>query len=257
MHTVASELTAKGFGPQLLGGGVSFYGGRASRLLDLWLQARSLLAVRPLRRPEARQRDRAGAQGEAREGAADRARPDALARAVRRPDLARRTGCTRRLSTLLHWFAARRFTGLWIMPDEAIYAERAIALYRRRDAPAPARAAAPATACSTRRRRTAALDRHVRRPATRALKPLQALVDVARGGAGVLRLSPLMPDVYALVAAALALASPLLLYSGFVMTEVLFYPLSALALRRDRARRRDGDAARPGARLRGDRRWRC
>ncbi len=40
----------------------------------------------------------------------------------------------------------------------------------------------------------------------------------------------LMPAPYALVAAALAVASPLLLYSGLVMTEALFYPLSALAL---------------------------
>ncbi len=38
----------------------------------------------------------------------------------------------------------------------------------------------------------------------------------------------LMPTRYALVAAALALASPLVLYSGMVMTEALFYPLAAL-----------------------------
>jgi hypothetical protein len=35
---------------------------------------------------------------------------------------------------------------------------------------------------------------------------------------------------YAFVAAALTVASPLLLYSGFVMTEVVFYPVTALAL---------------------------
>ena len=35
---------------------------------------------------------------------------------------------------------------------------------------------------------------------------------------------------YALVAGALALASPLTLYSGFLMTEVLIYPLGAFAL---------------------------
>jgi hypothetical protein len=35
---------------------------------------------------------------------------------------------------------------------------------------------------------------------------------------------------YALIAAALTLASPLLLYSGLVMTEVLYYPLAALTL---------------------------
>ena len=40
----------------------------------------------------------------------------------------------------------------------------------------------------------------------------------------------LMRPGYALLAGALALASPLLLYSGLVMTEVLFYPLAAFAL---------------------------
>ena len=40
----------------------------------------------------------------------------------------------------------------------------------------------------------------------------------------------LMPNTWALVAAALTAAPPLLLYSGFVMTEVLFYPLAALTL---------------------------
>ena len=35
---------------------------------------------------------------------------------------------------------------------------------------------------------------------------------------------------YALLAAALALASPLTLYSGLIMTEVLIYPLGAFAL---------------------------
>jgi hypothetical protein len=39
-----------------------------------------------------------------------------------------------------------------------------------------------------------------------------------------------MPDRYALLAAALTVASPLLLYSGFIMTEVAYYPLSALAV---------------------------
>jgi hypothetical protein len=39
-----------------------------------------------------------------------------------------------------------------------------------------------------------------------------------------------MPTGYALLAATLTVCSPLLLYSGLVMTEVLFYPLSTLAL---------------------------
>jgi hypothetical protein len=39
-----------------------------------------------------------------------------------------------------------------------------------------------------------------------------------------------VPNGYALVAAGLTLASPLLLYSGLVMTEVLFYPVATCAL---------------------------
>src|SRR5207248_2508992 len=51
----------------------------------LWLQARSVLAVRPHgERPGARQRGGARAEGEARARAADRARPLALARSLRR-----------------------------------------------------------------------------------------------------------------------------------------------------------------------------
>src|SRR5207302_1965743 len=68
---------------------VQVRGRRAPRLLDLRLQARRLLAVRPDRRPEARQRDRARAEGEAGAGAARRAGPDAVARAVRRAGLVR------------------------------------------------------------------------------------------------------------------------------------------------------------------------
>ena len=63
--------------------------GQASRLLDLWVQARRVLAVRPDRGgPEARQRRGAGAEGEAGEGAPDRAGPDALVRRFRRAALA-------------------------------------------------------------------------------------------------------------------------------------------------------------------------
>jgi hypothetical protein len=40
----------------------------------------------------------------------------------------------------------------------------------------------------------------------------------------------LMPPTYALLAAVLTVASPLLLYSGLVMTEVLFYPVAAVTM---------------------------
>jgi len=62
------------------------------------------------------------------------------------------------------------------------------------------------------------------------LKPFQALVMSLAAVPVFFYGRRLMPPGYALVAAALTLASPLLLYSGFVMTEVLFYPLAALTL---------------------------
>ena len=57
VHAVAQELTDQGFGAQLLAAPFLFDGGAAPRLLDLRLQARRVLAVRPDRQgPEARQR---------------------------------------------------------------------------------------------------------------------------------------------------------------------------------------------------------
>ena len=38
-------------------------------------------------------------------------------------------------STILHWLAARRFGGLWILPDEGIYATRATDLWRHGSLP--------------------------------------------------------------------------------------------------------------------------
>ena len=63
-----------------------------------------------------------------------------------------------------------------------------------------------------------------------SLKVLQAFVHVARGGTGLLLRPAADGRGYALLAAALALASPLILYSGIVMTEALIYPVGALAL---------------------------
>ena len=88
VHLVASELAAHGFGEQLLAAAFKFSGGGAPGLLHLRLQAGRVLAVRPEgRRQGARQLRGARAEGEAREGAADRAGPDALAGPVRRADL--------------------------------------------------------------------------------------------------------------------------------------------------------------------------
>ena len=133
------------------------------------------------------------------------------------------------VSTILQWFAARRIVGLWIMPDEAIYGERALGFWRTghlsvvRGAGAgysvlyPVLAGAPLS---------------IGTPATgyALLKVVQALVVSLTAVPVFLYARRAMPGRWALVAAALSLASPTLLYAGFVMTEVLFYPLAAWAL---------------------------
>ena len=133
------------------------------------------------------------------------------------------------VSTVLHWLAGRRISGLWIMPDEAIYGERALELWRHGQLPILRGEGAgygllyPALA---------GLPLSVGNLATgySSLKLLQALtmslvaVPIFYYGRRYMR------PGYALVAGALAAASPLLLYSGFLMTEVLIYPLGAFAL---------------------------
>jgi hypothetical protein len=133
------------------------------------------------------------------------------------------------LSTLLHWLAGRRIHGLWIVPDEPIYASRALAAWHHgplgllhgHDAGYsvlyPIVAGIPLSVGST-------------VTGYASLKLLQALV-VSLAAVPVFAYGRrLMPPPYALVAATLTVASPLLLYSGLVMTEVLFYPLAALTL---------------------------
>jgi hypothetical protein len=133
------------------------------------------------------------------------------------------------VSTVLHWLAGRRLHGLWIVPDEAIYGSRALAVWRNgpfgllhgHDAGYsllyPLVAGIPLSFGST-------------ITGYHSLKLLQALV-VSLAAVPVFAYGRrLMTAPYALVAALLTLASPLLLYSGLVMTEVLFYPLAALAL---------------------------
>lgn len=133
------------------------------------------------------------------------------------------------LSTGLHWFAGHRFHGLWIMPDEAIYAGRALTIWQHGPGPLlrgggagysllyPLAAGVPLSIGTI----TTGLA---------ALKPVQAVLMSLVAVPIVLYGRRIMPPLYALIAAALALASPLLLYSGLVMTEVLFYPLAALTL---------------------------
>jgi hypothetical protein len=115
------------------------------------------------------------------------------------------------------------------MPDEAIYADRALTFWHRGVLPLlhgsgagygvlyPLLAGAPLS---------------VGKFSTgyASLKLLQALV-VSLAAVPVFAYGRrLMPAPWALAAAALTVTSPLLLYSGLVMTEVLFYPLAALTL---------------------------
>jgi hypothetical protein len=115
------------------------------------------------------------------------------------------------------------------MPDEAIYADRAISLWRHASLTVlngegagysvlyPAVAGIPLSVGSL-------------ATGYASLKLLQALVMSLVAVPLALYGRRLMPTGYALFAGALALASPLLLYSGFVMTEVLYYVLATLAL---------------------------
>ena len=123
-------------------------------------------------------------------------------------------------SAVLHWFAVRSIHGPWIVPDEMIYADRAVTVWRRGPGPLlhgpgagygllyPLVAGVPLSLGRT----------------TQAYSLLKIVQPVVMSLAVVpvfLFGRRLMPARWALVAAALTAASPLLLYSGFVMTEVL------------------------------------
>jgi hypothetical protein len=129
------------------------------------------------------------------------------------------------LSTLAHAWAGQRVPGLWIMPDEAIYADRALRLWRDGSLGIfggagggygmtyPIFAGLPLAVGGL-----------------TSLKLLQALIMSLAAVPVFLYGRRIMPAAYACVAAALTLASPLVLYSGLVMTEVVFYPVAALTL---------------------------
>ncbi|MGZ4333361.1 MAG: glycosyltransferase family 39 protein [Gaiellaceae bacterium] len=152
-----------------------------------------------------------------------------MARALRRTTLTLALPALVGVSTLLHWLAGSRLPGLWIMPDEAIYAERGLRLWHHLSLPIlhgrgagysvlyPVVAGLPLAGGSLAR-------------GYASLKLLQALVASLSAVPVFWYGRRLMPSGYALLAAALTVSSPLLLYSGFIMTEVLYYPLAALAL---------------------------
>jgi hypothetical protein len=148
-----------------------------------------------------------------------------MARTFRRAGLALPLSALVAVSTLAYGLAGKRVPGLWIMPDEAIYADRAVRLwhdgslsiFRGQGAGYgllyPVFGGLPLVLGSL-----------------TSLKLLQAFVMSLAAVPVFLYGRRLMSPAYALLAATLTLASPLLLYSGFVMTEVLFYPLAALTL---------------------------
>jgi hypothetical protein len=152
-----------------------------------------------------------------------------MAGALRRAGLALALPGVVGIATLLQWLAGRRLHGLWILPDEAIYGERALALWQHGRLSVlngegagygflyPALAGLPLS---------------VGKLATgyASLKLLQALVMSLVAVPVFFYGRRQMRPAYALIAASLALVSPLVLYSGFLMTEVLIYPVGALAL---------------------------
>jgi hypothetical protein len=148
-----------------------------------------------------------------------------MARALRRADLTLALVALIAMSTLAYGLADNRVPGLWIMPDEAIYADRAVRLWQDGSlsvfgGPGAGYGllypvlAGPSLVFGS----------------LTSLHLLQAFVMSLAAVPVFLYGRRLMPPAYALLAAALTLGSPLLLYSGFVMTEALFYPLAALTL---------------------------
>lgn len=113
------------------------------------------------------------------------------------------------------------------MPDEAIYARRAIELWRDGSLPLlhgqgvgygvlyPLVAGFPLSVGDIAQ-------------GYGSLKLLQALVMSLAAAPVFFYGRRIVPAPYALFAAALTVASPILLYSGLVMTEVVYYPLAAL-----------------------------
>jgi hypothetical protein len=133
------------------------------------------------------------------------------------------------VSTLLHWLTGRQVAGLWIMPDEAIYAVRALGFWHHGSLPLFGSSGAGYSALYP---VFAGGPLSIGSQATgyAVLKAVQALVVSLAAWPVYSYTRRLVPDGYALLAAALTLACPLILFSGFVMTEVLYYPLAAAAL---------------------------
>ncbi|MGH3102582.1 MAG: glycosyltransferase family 39 protein [Gaiellaceae bacterium] len=132
------------------------------------------------------------------------------------------------VSALVRFWAGERIAGLWIMPDEAIYASIGQSLYRSGELSIfgggtalysvvyPLLIGLPLAVGDLER-------------GYLVLKALQALVMSLTAVPVYLWGRTLMRPGWALAAAALTLALPGLLYSGLIMTEVAFLPVSVLA----------------------------
>jgi hypothetical protein len=131
-------------------------------------------------------------------------------------------------SAVVRFWVGTRIAGLWIMPDEAVYASLGQSLYRSLELSIfgggtalfsfvyPALNGLPLAYGDLERGYT-------------ILKAIQAVVMSLTAVPVYLWGRRLMAPGWALVAAALTLAIPGLLYSGLIMTEVAFLPVSVLA----------------------------
>src|SRR5581483_6752866 len=124
-------------------------------------------------------------------------------------------------STLVHWLASRRWSGVWIMPDEAIYARRAVALYHDGSLPLHGQGAGYGVLYPVLAGIPLSIGSFAAGDAS--LKPLQALVVSLAAVPVFFACRRVMPRVYALVAAGLSLAAPRVRRAGSVVSEVQFY----------------------------------
>jgi hypothetical protein len=131
------------------------------------------------------------------------------------------------VSTLVRFWAGNRIRGLWIMPDEAIYATVAQSLFTSGELavlgqPAyysfvyPALIGLPLVVGDLERGYV-------------VVKLVQALAMSLTAVPVYLWGRTLMPRGWAFLAAALSLAGPALVFTGLLMTEVAFYPVLVLA----------------------------
>jgi Dolichyl-phosphate-mannose-protein mannosyltransferase len=131
------------------------------------------------------------------------------------------------VSTLVRFWAGNRIRGLWIMPDEAIYASVAESLYTSGELavlgqPAyysfvyPALIGLPLVVGDL-------------EAGYVAVKLVQALAMSLAAVPVYLWGRTFMSRGWALVAAALTLAGPALVFTGLLMTEVAFYPVLVVA----------------------------